>query len=40
MEGDYKAVIYEKIVALLIECIKYQQIQINEIKNLLNNINK
>ena len=34
-ENGYFAVKYEKIVALLIECIKDQQIQIDELKNII-----
>ena len=33
-DNGYKAVRYEKIVALLIECIKEQQVQIDEFKNV------
>jgi hypothetical protein len=34
-ENGYKAVKYDRIVALLIECIKEQQKQINDLKNKL-----
>ena len=34
--NGYKAVNYEKIVALLIEAIKEQQIQIDELKTKIN----
>jgi hypothetical protein len=37
-ENGYLAVKYERIVALLIECVKDQQVQIDELKNRLNNI--
>ena len=33
-DNGYKAVRYEKIVALLIECIKEQQVQIDELKDV------
>jgi len=36
--NGYKAVKYERLVALLIECVKEQQIQIDELKNKLDNI--
>jgi hypothetical protein len=36
--NGYKAVKYERLVALLIECVKDQQIQIDELKNILDNI--
>ena len=35
-ENGYLAVKYERIVALLIECVKEQQIQIDELKNSIN----
>ena len=34
-ENGYLAVKYERIVALLIECVKEQQVQINELKNII-----
>jgi hypothetical protein len=34
-ENGYKAVKYDKLVALLIECVKEQQKQIDELKNKL-----
>jgi hypothetical protein len=34
-DNGYKAVKYEKMIALLIECVKEQQKQIDEIKNKL-----
>jgi hypothetical protein len=34
-ENGYLAVKYERIVALLIECVKEQQIQIDELKNII-----
>ena len=34
-ENGYKAVKYDRIVALLIECVKEQQKQIDELKNKL-----
>jgi hypothetical protein len=37
-ENGYLAVKYERIVALLIECVKDQQNQIDELKNKLDNI--
>jgi hypothetical protein len=37
-ENGYLAVKYDRIVALLIECVKEQQIQIDELKEKLNNI--
>jgi hypothetical protein len=37
-DNGYKAVKYERLVALLIECVKDQQIQIDELKNKLDNI--
>ena len=38
--NGYKAVKYEKIVPLLIECIKAQQSQINELKQTLSELKK
>jgi hypothetical protein len=35
-DNGYKAVKYERLVALLIECVKDQQIQIDELKNSIN----
>jgi hypothetical protein len=35
--NGYKGVYYEKIVPFLISCIKEQQKQINELKELVNN---
>jgi hypothetical protein len=37
-ENGYLAVKYERIVALLIECVKEQQTQIDELKSKINNI--
>jgi hypothetical protein len=37
-ENGYLAVKYERLVALLIEGIKTQQVQIDELKNKINNI--
>jgi hypothetical protein len=37
-DNGYLAVKYERIVALLIECVKEQQVQIDELKNKLDNI--
>jgi hypothetical protein len=37
-DNGYKAVKYERLVALLIECVKDQQKQIDELKEKLNNI--
>ena len=37
-ENGYLAVKYDRIVALLIECVKDQQTQIDELKEKLNNI--
>jgi hypothetical protein len=34
-ENGYLAVKYERLVALLIECVKDQQIQIDELKNII-----
>jgi hypothetical protein len=37
-DNGYKAVKYERLVALLIECVKEQQVQIEELKTKINNI--
>jgi hypothetical protein len=38
--NGFKAVKYDKIVTLLIECVKEQQVQINELKYRIDNFKK
>ena len=39
-ENGYLAVKYERIVALLIECVKEQQVQIDKLTNIINKDNQ